>query len=426
MLSRNFIKTNIETVQKKLALKGFVFDSDYFQELDRKERANRHEAEELRALRNKTSDDIAQLKKNKEDASGAIQEMREVSQRIKALENELADQELEMQAFLSGIPNLPHETVPVGPDDSSNRVERVFGEPRTFEFAIKDHVDLGAGLGILDMDRAAKIAGARFALSLGEGALLERALVNFMLDIHTREHGYTEILPPFMANSKSFFGTGNLPKFEDDLFKLNDTDYYLVPTAEVPVTNIRADEILEEEQLPVYMTAYTPCFRKEAGSHGRDTRGLIRQHQFNKVEMVKYATPETSYEELEKLTADAEEILQRLELPYRVVTLASGDMSFTSAKTYDLEVWIPSQDTYREISSCSNFEDFQARRAGIRYRPKDGKKPRFVHTLNGSGLAIGRTWVAIVENYQQEDGSITIPEALRPYMNGIHAIKNKT
>jgi seryl-tRNA synthetase len=290
------------------------------------------------------------------------------------------------------------------------------------DFEILDHVDLGSSLGILDMERASKIAGARFALSFGPGALMERALMNLMLDLHTREHGYLEVLPPFMANSTSFFGTGNLPKFEDDLFKLNDTDYYLVPTAEVPVTNIYAGEVLAEEQLPLCMTAYTPCFRKEAGSYGRDTRGLIRQHQFNKVEMVKYATPETSYEELDKLTANAEEILKRLELPYRVVTLASGDMSFTSAKAYDLEVWLPSQDTYREISSCSNFEDFQARRANIRFKPKDGGKPRFVHTLNGSGLAMGRTWVAIIENYQQADGSITIPDALQPYMHGLKVI----
>ena len=422
MLSRNFIKNNIELVQDKLKIKGFAFDATYFTELDRTERANRHEAEEMRALRNKTSEDIARLKKTGEDASEAILEMRNVSQRIKKLENELAEQAVSMQDFLSGIPNLPDESVPVGPDESANRVERSVGEPRKFDFEIKDHVDLGADLGILDMDRASKIAGARFSLSLGPGALMERALMNFMLDIHTREHGYLEVLPPFMANSDSFFGTGNLPKFEDDLFKLDGTDYYLVPTAEVPVTNIHAGEILDEEQLPLYMTAYTPCFRKEAGSHGRDTRGLIRQHQFNKVEMVKYTTPDKSYEELEKLTANAEEILKRLELPYRVVTLASGDMSFTSAKTYDMEVWLPSQETYREISSCSNFEDFQARRANIRYRPKDSKKTKFVHTLNGSGLAIGRTWVAIIENYQQEDGSVVIPEALRPYMNGLSSI----
>jgi len=422
MLSRNFIKNNPELVESKLKLKGFAFDSEYFAGLDLKERSNRQEVEELRALKNKASEEIAGLKKTGGDASAAILEMREVSQKIKVIENELAEEELSMQAFLSGIPNLPHDSVPVGPDDSANRIERIVGKPAEFDFEVKDHVDLGAGLGILDMERATKIAGARFSLSFGPGALMERALMNFMLDIHTREHGYLEVLPPFMANSNSFFGTGNLPKFEEDLFKLCDTDYYLVPTAEVPVTNIHAGEILEEEQLPLLMTAYTPCFRKEAGSYGRDTRGLIRQHQFNKVEMVKYATPETSYQELEKLTANAEDILQRLGLPYRVVTLASGDMSFTSAKTYDLEVWLPSQGTYREISSCSNFEDFQARRANIRYKPKDGKKPRFVHTLNGSGLAIGRTWVAIIENCQQADGSVVIPEALRPYMHGLEKI----
>ena len=360
MLSRNFIKNNLELVESKLRLKGFDFDSKYFMDLDQKERSNRQEIEELRALRNKASEDIARLKKSGGDASEAILEMRDVSQKIKELETDLAEEEISMNGFLSGIPNLPDESVPVGPDESANRVERTVGEPRRMDFEILDHVDLGSRLGILDMERASKIAGARFSLSFGPGALMERALMNFMLDMHTREHGYLEVLPPFMANSTSFFGTGNLPKFEDDLFKLNDTDYYLVPTAEVPVTNIYAGEILAEEQLPICMTAYTPCFRKEAGSHGRDTRGLIRQHQFNKVEMVKYATPETSYEELEKLTANAEEILKRLELPYRVVTLASGDMSFTSAKTYDLEVWLPSQNTYREISSCSNFEDFQA------------------------------------------------------------------
>ena len=422
MLSRQFIKNNLELVESKLKLKGFDFDSHYFINLDQKERSNRQEIEELRALRNKTSEDIARLKKSGKEASGPILEMRTVSQKIKELETDLSEEEVSMHTFLSGIPNLPDSSVPVGPNESANRVERIVGEPGVFDFEVLDHVDLGSRLGILDMERATKIAGARFALSFGPGALMERALMNFMLDVHTREHGYLEVLPPFMANSTSFFGTGNLPKFEEDLFKLNDTDYYLVPTAEVPVTNIYAGEILEEEQLPLCMTAYTPCFRKEAGSYGRDTRGLIRQHQFNKVEMVKYATPETSYDELEKLTANAEDILQRLELPYRVVTLATGDMSFTSAKTYDLEVWLPSQNTYREISSCSNFEDFQARRANIRYKPKDGKKPRFVHTLNGSGLAMGRTWVAIVENYQQADGSLIVPEALRPYMNGLSVI----
>jgi seryl-tRNA synthetase len=425
MLSRNFIKNHLELVESKLKLKGFDFDSMYFTDLDQKERLNRQEIEELRALRNKTSEDIARLKKSGGDVSDSILEMRTVSQKIKGLETELAEHEISMHSFLSGIPNLPDESVPVGPDESANRVEAIIGEPRNFDFEILDHVDLGTRLGILDMERASKIAGARFALSFGPGALMERALMNFMLDIHTREQGYLEVLPPFMANSTSFFGTGNLPKFEEDLFKLDDTDYYLVPTAEVPVTNIYAGEILGEEQLPICMTAYTPCFRKEAGSYGRDTRGLIRQHQFNKVEMVKYATPETSYDELEKLTDNAEEILRRLELPYRKITLATGDMSFTSAKTYDLEAWLPSQDTYREISSCSNFEDFQARRANIRYKPKEGKKTRFVHTLNGSGLAIGRTWVAIMENYQQADGSVRIPEALQPYMNGLKVITPK-
>jgi seryl-tRNA synthetase len=328
-----------------------------------------------------------------------------------------------MHDFLAEIPNLPDNSVPVGPDESANRLERTVGDTPEFDFAVQDHVDIGIALSILDPERAAKIAGARFTNYVGMGARLERALTNFMLDIHTREHGYTEVLPPFMANSQSFFGTGNLPKFEEDLFKISDTDYYLIPTAEVPVTNIYAEEVLREEDLPIYYTAYTPCFRSEAGSYGKDTRGLIRQHQFNKVELVKFTTPDTSYEELEKLTSNAEEILKRLELPYRVVTLSSGDMSFSSAKTYDIEVWIPSQKTYREISSCSNFEDFQARRANIRYKPISGKKTRLAHTLNGSGLAVGRTWVALVENYQQADGSVIIPEALRPYMDGLGKIE---
>lgn len=422
MLGRLFIRDNISFVEERLLRKGFAFDRLAFFELDDRERAARLESEQLRALRNKTSDEIAKRKKDGQDAAAEINRMREVSQKIKALDDELADLESRMRIFLSEVPNLPHESVPQGPDEKSNRVERVIGNPKTFDFEVKDHVDLGTNLGILDSSRAAKIAGARFAAYLGAGARMERALINFMLDIHTREHGYLEILPPFMANSTSFFGTGNLPKFEDDLFHVEGTDYYLVPTAEVPVTNFHANETLEESVLPACFAAYTPCFRSEAGSYGRDTRGLIRQHQFNKVELVRLSTPGQSYAELEKLTGHAEEILQRLELPYRVVTLASGDMSFTSAKTYDLEVWIPSQQTYREISSCSNFEDFQARRANIRYRPSNSRKTRYVHTLNGSGLAVGRTWVAIVENYQQADGSIRIPQALQPYMDGLSLI----
>lgn len=422
MLNRTFIRENLDYVRERLARKGFAFDGDAFVRLDDRERTARIEVEELKALRNRTSDEIAQLRRNGRDASDPIAAMKEVSARVKSLDEELAELEINLHDFLAVIPNLPHDTVPAGPDATANREERAVGTPREFAFAVRDHVDLGAQLGILDPERAAKVTGARFTFYSGMGARLERALINFMLDVHTERHGYREVLPPFMANSRSFFGTGNLPKFEADLFKLQGTDYYLVPTAEVPVTNLHAGELLEEARLPLCYTAYTPCFRSEAGSYGRDTRGLIRQHQFNKVELVKFTTPEQSYDELERLTADAEDILKLLGLPYRVVTLSSGDMSFSSAKTYDIEVWIPSQNTYREISSCSNFEDFQARRAEIRYRPTEGKKTRFVHTLNGSGLAVGRTWVAILENFQEEDGSVTIPEVLHPYMGGVKRI----
>jgi seryl-tRNA synthetase len=423
MLERTFIRENLDQVEEGLRRKGFVFDRERFLQLDGDERCVRMEWEELRSKRNQTSDEIAAMKRNRQDASEKILEMREVSARIKELDEEISQAEARLAAFLAVVPNLPHESVPWGPDAEANEVVRIVGEPRNFDFTVKDHVDIGSALGILDQERASKIAGARFANYYGAGALLERALINFMLDLHTVEQDYWEILPPFMANRASFFGTGNLPKFEADLFHLEGTDYFLVPTAEVPVTNLFAREILEEETLPLSFTAFTPCFRSEAGSHGKDTRGLIRQHQFNKVELVKFCTPEDSYKELEKLTSDAEEVLKRLELPYRVVTLSTGDMSFSSAKTYDLEVWVPSQETYREISSCSNFVDFQARRADIRYRPKGGKRTRFVHTLNGSGLAVGRTWVAIVENFQQADGCVVIPEALRPYMRGMDRIR---
>ncbi len=418
MLSRWLIRENLDFVEERLGRKGFSFDRGRFVALDEEERSARIDAESRRALRNQTSGEIARLKKEGKDAGAKIAAMKDVSRRIKELDERLAELEIRMRDFLAEVPNIPDPSVPVGPDESANRVERLVGSVPVFDFQVKDHVDIGTALSILDPERAAKITGARFTYYFGVGARLERALTNFMLDVHTREHGYVEVLPPFMANSQSFFGTGNLPKFEAELFKVQDTDYYLIPTAEVPVTNIFAAEVLSEDDLPVYFTAYTPCFRSEAGSYGKDTRGLIRQHQFNKVELVKFTTPETSYEELEKLTSNAEEILKRLELPYRVVTLSSGDMSFTSAKTYDIEVWVPSQGTYREISSCSNFEDFQARRANIRYKPVDSKKTRFVHTLNGSALAVGRTWVAIVENYQQADGSVVIPEALRSYMDG--------
>lgn len=422
MLDRTFVRENLDLVEERLQAKNFLFDRKRFIEIDQKERAVRLEWEELRALRNRTSDEIAALKKAGVEAGEKIEQMKEVSRRIKELDGVIVDLEGEIRAFLAEIPNLPHASVPVGADASRNTVVREVGRPPRFNSPPRDHVDLGVSLGILDLERAAKIAGARFCNYYGGGALLERALINFMLDVHTRERGYREILPPFLANRTSFFGTGNLPKFEADLFHVAGTDYFLVPTAEVPVTNVYAEEILEEEQLPISFVACTPCFRSEAGSYGKDTRGLIRQHQFNKVELVKFTTPETSYPQLEKLTRDAEEILQRLELPYRVVTLSTGDMGFAAAKTYDLEVWIPSQETYREISSCSNFEDFQARRANIRYRPAGGKGTRFVHTLNGSGLAVGRTWVAILENYQQPDGTVVIPSALRPYTCGMEKI----
>jgi seryl-tRNA synthetase len=345
-----------------------------------------------------------------------------LSDRIKELGGERSTAEDELRNFLLGVPNVPHESVPAGRDSSDNMEVRRWGEPRAFGFEPRDHVELGKILDIIDLDRAAKITGARFALYKGLGARLERALINFMLDMHTKEHGYKEVLPPFMANSDSFIGTGNLPKFTADLFKVQGTDYFLVPTAEVPVTNIHRDEILDGNRLPIKYAAYTPCFRSEAGSYGKDVRGIIRQHQFNKVELVKFASPESSYDELESLTANAYRILELLELPYRVVVLCTGDMGFSSAKTYDIEVWVPSENTYREISSCSNFEDFQARRASIRYRPQGGGKPRLVHTLNGSGLAVGRTVIAILENFQEEDGTVTIPRELVPYMGGVDRI----
>ena len=422
MLDRIIVRENLKEVAEQLRGKGFILDQQQFQALDDSERKTRIQWEALRALRNRTSDEIAALKRARADASEKIGEMKAVSAQIKELDEKLAGLEIEIRDFLSTIPNLPHASVPHGSDAGQNREERCFGEPPEFDFPVKDHVELGTHLGILDPERAAKITGARFAVYYGLGARLERALINFMLDLHTRRHGYTEVLPPFMANSASFFGTGNLPKFEADLFHVSGTDYYLAPTAEVPVTNIFANEVIDEAILPISFTAYTPCFRSEAGSYGKDTRGLIRQHQFNKVELVKFATPEDSYNQLEKLTRDAESVLRALELPYRVVTLCTGDMSFSSAKTYDLEVWIPSQGTYREISSCSNFEDFQARRAGIRCKRAESGKTRFVHTLNGSGLAVGRTWVAIVENFQQSDGTVIVPQVLRPYLDGLEKI----
>ena len=422
MLGRTFIRENLDAVEGRLKMKNFTFDREHFLELDQRERGVRVEWEELRALRNRANDEIVRLKKEGKETAEKIAEIKRVSARIKTLDGEIMKWESQMRNFLATVPNLPHQSVPRGKDSSCNAVVRKVIAPPRFDFSPKDHVDLGVSLGILDLERAAKIAGTRFANYYGAGALLERGLINFMLDAHTHEHKYQEILPPFLANRTSFFGTGNLPKFEADLFRVQDTEYFLVPTAEVPLTNIFADEVLEQERLPVNFVACTPCFRSEAGSYGKDTRGLVRQHQFNKVELVKFSTPEDSYQQLEQLTQDAEEILRRLELPYRVVTLCGGDMGFSAAKTYDLEVWVPSQNAYREISSCSNFEDFQARRANIRYKPTRGKGNRFLHTLNGSGLAVGRTWLAIIENFQQADGTVSIPEALRPYLNGMERI----
>ncbi len=426
MLDPRFIRENIEEVRKRLSLRNMkAVDSmlDEFLYVDEERRKVIQEIESLQALRNKTSEEISQFKKQGMDAGALIEEMRRVAQRIRELEPVRNEWEERLRRILLMIPNLPHPSVPVGKDSLENLEIRRWGEIPRFPFEPKSHVEIGEALGILDLERAAKIAGARFALYKGAGALLERALINFMLDLHTKEHGYREVLPPFIVNRQTMTGTGQLPKFEEELFKLEGYDWFLIPTAEVPVTNIHADEILDEDQLPIYYTAYTPCFRSEAGSYGKDVRGIIRQHQFNKVELVKFTTPETSYRELELLTRDAEEVLRRLGLPYRVVALCSGDLGFASAKTYDLEVWLPSQQTYREISSCSNFEDFQARRAKIRYRPKGKKGTEFVHTLNGSGLAVGRTVVAILENYQQKDGTVVIPEVLRPYMGGIDRIE---
>ncbi len=426
MLDRSFIRENLSLVEGRIRTRGVDFPAEKFLQLDGKERSLRVQWEELRASRNRASQDIAELKKKGRSAQEEIVEVREIGTEIKKIGENLDQAERHLDEFLAGIPNLPHKSVPAGADETSNTVIREVGELPALDFAPRDHVDLGADLKILDPDRAVKITGTRFAVYYGSGALLERALINFMLDLHTREHGYIEVLPPFLANRKSFFATGNLPKFEADLFRVQGTDYFLIPTAEVPVTNLFAGEVLEEEDLPISLVAYTPCFRAEAGSYGKDTRGLIRQHQFNKVELVKFVSPADSFRQLELLTGHAEEVLRRLKLPYRVVLLSGGDMGFSSAKTYDLEVWIPSQKAFREISSCSNFVDFQARRADIRCRSAKAKSKGFVHTLNGSGLAIGRTWVAIVENFQQADGSVLIPEALRPYLHGRDRISQDT
>lgn len=423
MLDAKTIRNNPELVRESLVKRngnpGLV---DKFLAVDEKRRKNLAVAEELKSRRNKESETVARMKKAGEDASDVMAEMKELGEEIKGLDVELREIEEELRAVQLSIPNIPNASVPVGKDDSENIEVRRWGEPRKFEFEPRAHWDIGEDLKILDFERAAKVTGARFTFYRGLGARLERAILTFMLDLHTQKHGYEELLPPFMVNRDSMIGTGQLPKFAEDMFRLEGVGYYLIPTAEVPVTNFYREEILDGRELPIYHCAYTPCFRAEAGSAGRDTRGLIRQHQFNKVEMVKFSLPETSYDELEKLTHDAEEVLQLLELPYRVVTLSTGDLGFSSAKTYDLEVWLPSAGMYREISSCSNFEDFQARRANIRFRRGPKEKPEFVHTLNGSGLAVGRTTSAVLENYQNGDGSVTIPKVLRPYMGGLEKI----
>ena len=426
MLDLNYLRENIETARRRLAGRGFLLDVETFQRLDGERKNIIYEVERLRQRRNSASEDIAKLLREKVDVTDKRNEMKLVSQQIKDKEDTLRAVEGKLFQFAATIPNLPDPAVPVGPTDEQNVEVRRAGDPPRFDFPPKAHWDLCPPLGILDLDRATKIAGSRFPLLAGMGARLERALINFMLDIHTKEHGYKEVLPPFMANSDSLFGTSQLPKFEGDLFKVRDTDYYLVPTAEVPVTNIYREDIIDGERLPIKFTACTPCFRSEAGSYGKDVRGIFRQHQFNKVELVKFTRPEDSNAELESLVAAAEEILKRLKLAYRVVIHSTGDMGFAASKSYDIEVWLPGQNSYREISSCSNFEDFQARRANIRYRPSGGGKVRFVHTLNGSGLAIGRTWIAIMENYQQKDGTVVIPEALRTYIDGQSLIRPET
>ena len=425
MLEARYIREHLEEVREKLALRGQDIDLGPFTAIDGERRKAIQEWERLRALQKRVSDEVSKKKREGHDASDLISEMKKVSQDLKELDAVVAEKEKALQDFLLTVPNLPHATVPKGKDSEDNEEVRRWGEIPKFGFEPKAHWDLGEELGILDFKAGAKIAGARFTLYLDLGAKLERALINFMLDLHTREHGYREVLPPFMVNRTTMTGTGQLPKFEEELFKIEGLDYFLIPTAEVPVTNIHQDEVLEENLLPLYYTAYTPCFRKEAGSYGKDTRGLIRQHQFNKVELVKFSRPETSYDELEKLLLNAEEVLKRLRLPYRVVTLCAGDLGFSASKTYDIEVWLPGQNTFKEISSCSNFEDFQARRAKIRYRVSGKNKTEYVHTLNGSGLAVGRTLVAILENCQQADGSVVVPEVLRPYLNGVERIEKR-
>ena len=423
MLDLRFIRTNLDAVKEMLKNRHNDLDLSLFETIDKRRREILPALETLRHRRNTVSEEIAGMKKQRQDASGLIEKMKKVSAEIKEMEAVLSQVDEDLRPFLMVIPNMPHESVPVGAGSEDNPVVRNWGQIPEMDFEALPHWDIGERLGILDFAAASKLAGSRFVLYRGAGALLERALISFMLDIHTREHGYTEVLPPFMVNSASLIGTGQLPKFKEDLFKIEGWDLFLIPTAEVPVTNIHREEVLAEESLPIHYVSYTPCFRSEAGSYGKDTRGLIRQHQFNKVELVKFCKPEHSYQELEELTGHAETILQRLDLPYRVVSLCTGDLGFASAKTYDLEVWLPGQGLYREISSCSNFEDFQARRAGIRFKRKGAGGTELVHTLNGSGLAVGRTLVAVLENGQQKDGTVRIPQALQSYMGGIEFIK---
>ena len=431
MIDPAFVRANLALVEEKLRARNMdpAAVLGDFAAIDRERREAITQVENLKAQRNKLTEEIARLRKSGADASSQTEQTRTLKTEVETLETTAAAADLRMQTILQSVPNLPQDTVPIGKSEHDNRVEKVWGEQPKFDFTAKPHWELGEALGILDFNRAAKISGSRFVVHYGQGARLERALANFMLDLHTREHGYTEVLPPYMVNSKSLFGTGQLPKFAEDLFHCDDkgpyepgnyqdSDHWLIPTAEVPVTNLFRDETLDEAQLPISFCAYTPCFRSEAGSYGKDVRGMIRQHQFQKVELVKFAKPENSNEEHERLTRHAETVLERLGLPYRRMLLCTGDMGFSSAKTYDLEVWLPGQNLYREISSCSNFEAFQARRANIRYRPTGAKKSEFLHTLNGSGLAVGRTYLAILENYPQADGTIRVPDALVPYMNG--------
>jgi seryl-tRNA synthetase len=427
MLDLNFVRDNLPLVEEKLRQRGMDPPAVLkdFRELDTKRRQAITEAETSKAQRNQATEEIGKLKKSGQDASAAMAQAKDLREKISALEKTASDFDAQLRDILVGIPNLPHASVPVGKSAEDNVEVRRWGTPPKFDFTPKAHWDLGSQLGILDLERAVKLTGARFAVYWDLGAKLERALANFMLDLHTREHGYTEVLPPYLVNSESMYGTGQLPKFAADSFRVphGDKDLWLIPTAEVPVTNLYRDEILDQSKLPICLTAYTPCFRSEAGSYGKDVRGIIRQHQFQKVELVKFTRPEQSYEEHEKLTRNAEEVLQKLGLHYRTVALSTGDMGAASAKTYDIEVWLPGQQLFREISSCSNFEAYQARRANIRYRPEGKNKTEFVHTLNGSALAVGRTWVAIVENYQQADGSVIIPEALRPYIGAERIVK---